>query len=131
MLRVKQICGTKHSPGIVPYHVSTWHDKVARGLIPRGTKLGPKTTVWPIETVLAVARGEYLGDDVQQAPSAQPCPSAAESGGEPAGMNNMHTQSGRPRIKHGAPANAYCLPAADYGEPGSRIPRETAVESPE
>jgi predicted DNA-binding transcriptional regulator AlpA len=58
MLRVKQITGTKSAPGLLPINASTWWDWVAKGKVPQGRKLGPHTTVWPLETVLAIARGE-------------------------------------------------------------------------
>ncbi|NUZ07600.1 transcriptional regulator [Schlegelella sp. ID0723] len=56
MLRVRQITSRRDEAGLLPINASTWWDWVAKGKAPKGIKLGPRTTVWPIETVLAIGR---------------------------------------------------------------------------
>jgi predicted DNA-binding transcriptional regulator AlpA len=55
MVRVAQICGNpeKGIPGLLPIAPTTWWKWVKAGRVPAGRKLSPKTTVWPIEAVLA------------------------------------------------------------------------------
>lgn len=57
-VRVKQICTDNKTgkPGLLPICAGTWWKMVKAGKVPPGTKMGPRTTVWPIEAVLAVAK---------------------------------------------------------------------------
>lgn len=59
-VRVKQICGdpSNGQPGLLPIVGRTWLKWVETGKVPPGELIGPRTRVWPIETVLAVGRGE-------------------------------------------------------------------------
>lgn len=56
LVRVSQICrDTKTGqPGLLPINRATWYKWVKAGRVPEGRKLGPSTTVWPVEVVLAV-----------------------------------------------------------------------------
>jgi len=45
-LRLKQILGSKTSPGIIPISASSWWAGVKDGRFPQPIKLGPRTTVW-------------------------------------------------------------------------------------
>lgn len=60
LLRVNDICGKPGSPGLLPIVPRTWWKWVEAGKVPPGRKIGPKTTVWPIETVLQVMEPEKL-----------------------------------------------------------------------
>ena len=64
LVRVSDICGDRKRgrAGLLPIHPSTWYEWVAAGRVPAGCKLGENTTVWPIETVLALGRGEPAAD---------------------------------------------------------------------
>lgn len=56
LLRVSDICrNTKTGqPGLLPINRATWYKWVNAGLVPPGRKIGAKTTVWPLETVLSL-----------------------------------------------------------------------------
>lgn len=56
LLRVSDICRNAKTgqPGLLPITRATWYKWVAAGRVPEGRKLSTKTTVWPIETVMAV-----------------------------------------------------------------------------
>ncbi|WP_284694748.1 AlpA family phage regulatory protein [Geomonas sp. Red32] len=55
-LRLKQIIGDKKagSPPIIPISKSSWWAGVAAGRFPKPVKLGPRTTVWRSEDILAL-----------------------------------------------------------------------------
>ena len=59
-LRLKQIIGqpaTRRSPAIpalVPVSKSTWWLGVKSGRFPKPVKLGPRTTAWRVEDILAL-----------------------------------------------------------------------------
>ncbi len=57
-VRVKQIVGDRKAgiPGLLPIGERTWLKLVEDGRAPPGQKLGPRTTVWRVEDVLALAR---------------------------------------------------------------------------
>ena len=59
VVRVAQICGKpeKGLPGLLPISKVTWWRWVKAGRVPAGRKMGDATTVWPIEVVMALARG--------------------------------------------------------------------------
>lgn len=65
LLRVSQFCRDPKSgkPSILPWVQRTWLKKAERGEVPAGRKIGPKTRVWTIEEVLAVAANVATGDD--------------------------------------------------------------------
>jgi len=50
-LRLKQIVGTKTTPGIVPVSKSTWWKGVKEGRFPKPVKLGKRTTVWRMSDI--------------------------------------------------------------------------------
>lgn len=56
LVRIRQICGDPKNgvPGILPICPSAWWKWVRAGRVPAGRKLAPRTTVWPIEVVMAV-----------------------------------------------------------------------------
>ncbi len=66
LVRVKQICGDPKTgtPGILPICPSAWWKWVKAGKVSQGRKLGPKTTAWPIEVVMAVG---MPANDAQEA----------------------------------------------------------------
>lgn len=57
-VRVAQICGDPKTgtPGILPISPNCWWKWVKAGKVPPGRKLGPRTTVWTIEAVMAVGQ---------------------------------------------------------------------------
>lgn len=57
-LRLKQIIGTKDSPGRVPVSKSSWWSGVKDGRFPKPIKLGPRTTVWAEEDIDALGQEE-------------------------------------------------------------------------
>lgn len=59
-VRVKDICGSRKMgvPGLLPINKATWYAWVKAGRVPQGQLIGKNTRVWPIQTVLAVGRGE-------------------------------------------------------------------------
>lgn len=65
LVRVAQICGDPKTgtPGILPIAPSCWWNWVKIGRVPPGRKLGPRTTVWPIEAVMAI--GQPQAEQVQ------------------------------------------------------------------
>ena len=62
-LRLSQIIGDPRReppvPPIVPVSKSAWWQGVKDGRFPKGIKLGPKTTAWRVEDILALI--ERLG----------------------------------------------------------------------
>lgn len=104
LVRVSDICGDRKRgrAGLLPIHPSTWYEWIAAGRVPAGRKLGENTTVWPIETVLALGRGEPAGDT----PSSGGTPPApgAES------LSQPETRRGGPKR---GPAAAAVAPVAE------------------
>lgn len=64
LVRVTEICRNTRTgqPGLLPINRATWYRWVANGTAPAGRKLGQKTTVWPVEQVLALG-AQAAGDD--------------------------------------------------------------------
>ena len=62
MLRVNRICNNPKTgaPGLLPTSQRTWYRWVSTGQVPQGTLIGKKTRAWPVETVLAIGRGETV-----------------------------------------------------------------------
>jgi predicted DNA-binding transcriptional regulator AlpA len=52
-LRLEQIIGDKKKgiPAIIPVSRSSWFAGVKSGRYPKGINLGPRTIVWPVETI--------------------------------------------------------------------------------
>jgi predicted DNA-binding transcriptional regulator AlpA len=50
-LRLKQIVGTKTTPGIIPVSKSSWWAGVKDGRFPQPVKLGKRTTVWRMSDI--------------------------------------------------------------------------------
>jgi predicted DNA-binding transcriptional regulator AlpA len=50
-LRLKQIIGTKTTPGIIPISKSSWWAGVKEGRFPQPIKLGKRTTVWRMSEI--------------------------------------------------------------------------------
>jgi prophage regulatory protein len=59
-LRLWQIVGdpkaTPPIPALIPISRSSWWEGVRRGRYPRSHKLGPRTTVWKVEDILALIK---------------------------------------------------------------------------
>lgn len=55
-LRLRQIIGNPKAgiPPIVPVSRTTWLDGVKSGRFPQSVKLGPRTTAWRVEDILAL-----------------------------------------------------------------------------
>jgi len=57
-VRLKQILGDKKAdppvPPIIPVSKSTWWNGVKSGRFPVSVKLGPNTTAWKVEDLLAL-----------------------------------------------------------------------------
>ena len=55
-LRLKQILGDKKTGGhaLFPVSSSTWWDGVKTGRFPQPVKLGPRTTAWRVEDIVAL-----------------------------------------------------------------------------
>lgn len=57
-LRLSQIIGDPKAdppiPAVIPVSRSTWWAGVKAGRFPKAVKLGPRTTAWPIEAILAL-----------------------------------------------------------------------------
>jgi len=58
LVRAGEITSREGEPGILPIARSTWQRWVAAGVVPPGRRIGMRTTVWPIEVVLAAGRSE-------------------------------------------------------------------------
>ncbi|MDM7987097.1 MAG: AlpA family phage regulatory protein [Smithella sp.] len=50
-LRLRQIVGTKTTPGIIPISKSSWWAGVKEGRFPQPIKLGTRTTVWRMSDI--------------------------------------------------------------------------------
>jgi prophage regulatory protein len=57
-LRLRQILGDPKAdppiPAIIPISKSSWWKGVRTGRYPHGHKLGPRTTAWKVEDILAL-----------------------------------------------------------------------------
>ena len=55
-LRLSQIIGNKKEgiPPIIPVSSSTWWAGVKTGRFPKSVKLGPRTTAWRVEDIVAL-----------------------------------------------------------------------------
>lgn len=55
-LRIWQILGDakRGAPPLIPVSRAAWWAGIANGLYPKGIKLGPRTTVWRVEDILAL-----------------------------------------------------------------------------
>lgn len=63
-LRLTQILGNPNAepplPAIIPIGKTSWWEGVRSGRFPKPIKLGPRTTVWRVEDILAlVKQGAY------------------------------------------------------------------------
>ncbi len=59
-LRLPQIVGNPKAeppiPAIIPVSKSTWWQGVKEGRYPKPVKLGPRTTAWRVEDILALIK---------------------------------------------------------------------------
>ena len=67
-LRINQIVGDSKSsppiPPLIPVGKSTWWEGVKSGRFPKSIKLGPRTTVWRVEDIVAyIESQEYSKGD--------------------------------------------------------------------
>jgi predicted DNA-binding transcriptional regulator AlpA len=55
-LRLPQILGSSKAniPALIPISKSAWWAGIKTGRYPKGVKLGPRTTVWPVESIRAL-----------------------------------------------------------------------------
>lgn len=55
-LRLNQILGDPRtgSPPLLPISKSSWWAGIKTGRYPKGVKLGPNTTAWPVESIRAL-----------------------------------------------------------------------------
>lgn len=55
-LRLSQILGNSQAniPALIPISKSSWWAGIKSGRFPKGVKLGPRTTVWPVESIRAL-----------------------------------------------------------------------------
>jgi len=62
-LRLNQIVGSPKSdppiPAIIPVSKSSWWAGCKTGRYPAPIKLGPRTTVWRVEDILALVQGTF------------------------------------------------------------------------
>jgi prophage regulatory protein len=56
LLRASQILGSKKKgiPALIPISRSSWYAGVREGKYPKPQKLGPRTSVWRAEEILAI-----------------------------------------------------------------------------
>lgn len=61
LLRVKDIIGDKRRgiPPIIPVARSTWHLGVAQGRFPKPIRIGPNTTVWRSDDIIALVNQKH------------------------------------------------------------------------
>ena len=66
-LRLSQIIGDQKAeppiPALIPISKSSWWAGISSGRFPKGIKVGPRTTVWRVDEVLALIKsttGEVL-----------------------------------------------------------------------
>jgi prophage regulatory protein len=50
-LRLRDIIGDKHNPGIIPVSRSSWYKGIAEGRYPKPVKLGERTSAWRVEDI--------------------------------------------------------------------------------
>jgi predicted DNA-binding transcriptional regulator AlpA len=52
-LRLNQILGDPRAniPALIPISKSSWWAGIKSGRFPKGVKIGPRTTVWPVESI--------------------------------------------------------------------------------
>lgn len=64
-LRLSQILGNSKTnpptPPLIPISKSTWWDGIKTGRFPKPIKLGPRTTVWAVESIRALI-AQQAGD---------------------------------------------------------------------
>lgn len=64
-LRLQQILGNSKSnppiPPLIPICQSTWWDGIKTGRFPKPIKLGPRTTVWTIESIRQYIEDKQTG----------------------------------------------------------------------
>jgi predicted DNA-binding transcriptional regulator AlpA len=55
-LRLRHILGSVRAnvPALIPISKSSWWAGIKAGRYPKGVKLGPRTTVWPVEAIRAL-----------------------------------------------------------------------------
>jgi prophage regulatory protein len=55
-LRLSQILGDPKAgiPALIPISKSSWWAGIKTGRYPKGLKLAPRTTVWPVESIRAL-----------------------------------------------------------------------------
>jgi predicted DNA-binding transcriptional regulator AlpA len=55
-LRLPQILGNPKAniPALIPISKSAWWAGIKAGRYPKGVKLGPRTTAWPVESIRAL-----------------------------------------------------------------------------
>jgi len=60
LLRASDICRNSKTGerGLLPINRSTWYKWIKDGKVPEGRKIGGNTTVWPLETVLAIGQAD-------------------------------------------------------------------------
>jgi prophage regulatory protein len=60
-LRQRQILGDRNAdppvPPLLPISKSAWRDGIRTGKYPKPVKLGPRTTAWRVEDVVALIEG--------------------------------------------------------------------------
>jgi prophage regulatory protein len=67
-LRLRQIIGDEKSeppvPALIPIGKSSWWNGVRTGRYPASCKLGPRTTAWRVEDILALVERTSAGKSV-------------------------------------------------------------------
>lgn len=58
-LRLPQILGDPKAniPALIPISKSSWWSGIKSGRYPKGVKLGPRTTAWPVKSIRALIEG--------------------------------------------------------------------------
>lgn len=71
-LRLSQIIGNPKAdppiPPIIPISKSAWWEGCRSGRYPKSQKLGPRTTCWRVEDILALINGTYQPDNKSNEP---------------------------------------------------------------
>ncbi len=71
-LRLSQIIGNPKAdppiPPIIPISKSGWWEGCRSGRYPKPQKLGPRTTCWRVEDILALINGTYQPNDKSNEP---------------------------------------------------------------
>ena len=62
-LRLPQILGNPQAniPALIPISKSAWWAGIKAGRYPKGIHLGPRTTVWPVESIRALIASTKQG----------------------------------------------------------------------